>query len=738
MALSSDGDLSEELLNTEAKTNKVAERRKWMIEKCVAEGVHIFAVAVVLFVVLLGMAGIVLSRHGHQRTIFSDGFNSTAHCFQGLLFGLLVGVGLCGRARSKRRGLTVWCCLVGALGLLVYPTYDLGKSGVFAWDIQHQSLGTSTNFFVSIWELTVGLLVGLFAGALYALYALRSASGSFCPGGTPTGHADGASREPELDHPEEEYRGKSLNLKHFDQIRSMKVTQSLYKNFIFNLTMPMYPILYATKRAISNKRKEMLNDRDAKRNLLDGETGPDAPEPRQLKPLLPHKVLHSENRKEMLDRCGVLVEPVAVYIRYVFPLLAYIALAVKCWGAAPELSNSEVTFAPLMVLGSSIVLAFIPNDSADDDLSLGVRVVQSLWERVEALPMKLKFPADTNKEQLEKRANKLTKPYAALLKFSDIAPSDLGRQLLQGVKYSPVYNPRKPFPTAMTYISTYMRMLLNRISVLFMVLLALFPNCYRAGHSGTFSIPSSPGGIYCYIIFVTSIFLPDCALRSVLDGIRCVRIDFTRLCSSLEALGHMLSEETACWYALPLTRITSHDDMLAWVELSELVDTSKRYQRFAGEAAVAYVVLLFGMFGATILYFETYDAEEMELHINLFTLMICLSGTLFLQATWAVICAFQYSLARPWRLQQLRSVAVKQEILLAHLKEGSFKNDDPQFREDLEAARDLVARVAYQWENVDMSVKVLTFTMAPKTLLSFISFIWFVLVYFTQSLRASF
>jgi len=733
MALSSDGGLCEELLSTEAKTNEVAERRKWMIEKYVAEVVHIFAVAVVLFVVLLGVAGIYLSAHGHQRTIFSDGFNSAAHCSQGLLFGLLLGVGLCGRVRSERRGLTVWCCLVGALSLLVYPTYDLGKSTVFAWDIQHQSLGTSTNFFVAIWELTVGLFVGLLAGAVYVL---RSASGSFYPGGIPTGHADCASPELQFDHPEEEYHVKSLNLKHFDQIRSMKVTRSLYKNFIFNLTMPMYPILYATKRAISNKRKEMLNNRDARKGLLDGETGPDAPEPRQLKPLLPRKMLHSDNRKEMLDKCGVLVEPVAVYIRYVFPLLAFIALVVKYCGAAPELSSSEVTFAPLMVLGSSLVLAFIPNESTDDDHSLGVRVVHSLWERVEALPMKLKFPPDSDKEQLEKRANKLTKSYAALLKFSDIAPSDLGRQLLQGVKYSPVYNPRKPFPTAMTYITTFMRKVLNRISVLFMVLLAVVPNCYRLGHTGSFSFPSSPGGIYCYIIFVTSIFLPDCALRTVLDGIRCVRIDFTRLCSSLEALGHMLSEETASWYALPLTRITSHDDMLAWVELSELVDTSMRFQRFGGEAAVAYVVLLFGTFGATILYFETYDGVEMEVHVNLFTLMICLSGTLFLQATWAVVCAFQYSLARPWRLQQLRSVAVKQEILLAHLKEGSFKNDNAQFREDLEAARDLVARVAYQWENVDMSVKVLTFTMAPKTLLSFMSFIWFVLVYFTQSLNA--
>lgn len=157
--------------------------RGWSVESAIAalSLSMAFAVPSVLLALVFVGQRQMKAEHVADRGMFTDGWHSVGHVLQGVVDGILFGMGLLSGRRCSRF-VRSWCCTVGALQALLYLVYDFAKSRTFAENIYNRRDGVLTNlaftnFYASLREVCVGILAAVAATAVVLARLSQSSHG---------------------------------------------------------------------------------------------------------------------------------------------------------------------------------------------------------------------------------------------------------------------------------------------------------------------------------------------------------------------------------------------------------------------------------------------------------------------------------------------------------------------------------------------------------------------------------
>jgi len=249
----------------------------------------------------------------------------------------------------------------------------------------------------------------------------------------------------------------------------------------------------------------------------------------------------------------------------------------------------------------------------------------------------------------------------------------LGRQLLWGMRYPFVrrWGPETANTLAEMANLIFSNVFMKILYFVWIVGFALLPNFFRPNHEGHFHPPLSMSGWFCYSVFLLSMILPNSGLRLILFCVSMVREDLWRVYRTTTSLNTMLlGERAAGLRLLPNVRYYSHGDLLAWIELSELLSRSKSHYRLPVETGTG-VVILVVLISVANMIFYMFVCSKKDLKLHAMLMSFFLWGIPFLaleltRAMWAGVCVNK---ARDANLKALQRLVLGQQLLRGHLAE---------------------------------------------------------------------
>lgn len=160
----------------------------------------------------------------------------------------------------------------------------------------------------------------------------------------------------------------------------------------------------------------------------------------------------------------------------------------------------------------------------------------------------------------------LLEDYVCSMREGHVAPMELLKQILYGVRYSRRFTfKRQPLAWACESIQFFDAPCLFVCKLIFRVGLTVLPVVTMRNITYDF------GTLFCFFVYAVSVWLPNTGLDVLLDCTQVLRDELVHQRACLHMLGSMLSAPRK-WEWLPKLRYDRNSDLLAWAEIYEYVE----------------------------------------------------------------------------------------------------------------------------------------------------------------------
>lgn len=273
------------------------------------------------------------------------------------------------------------------------------------------------------------------------------------------------------------------------------------------------------------------------------------------------------------------------------------------------------------------------------------------------------------------------------------------------------------------------------VNYLVIFVLLLLPNFFREEHT-LMQLPGCWRGWFCYLVYVLCLAHPASGFRFLMSVMKMQRKYLWRHKLSVEALTSMLQGKKALKYCLPTVRVTEPKDLLAWLELNELVQEkyTSNAIRPVGDWAVSYLFLMTLGLAGWLLYFAFQEKPDgLYDHKVLMVMLFFFVPVTGLELIRVVLAGVRVNEALKSRLKQLNRDAHNRRMLAAHAgyerialpAENSLAGEGSEQRQNAWAHSAQLAKDCYD-HLLDMRVKVRVlgaFSLDRKKLLSLVIFL---------------
>lgn len=287
----------------------------------------------------------------------------------------------------------------------------------------------------------------------------------------------------------------------------------------------------------------------------------------------------------------------------------------------------------------------------------------------------MKFPPWSKK--IGRLSSMLEHDYVAVLKRSQgVQPADVGNLFMSsaGVRLPPE-------PGLDWFIHTVSE-IFSKISVAFvyfmLFVIVMIPNFFRPPTGNNFTVwdfPNGRRGWFCYSVYILSLIYPGVGFRFLLDGIKVQRKYMWKHYMSVDALTSMLQGKRAYTRCVPEVRLDTPSDMLAWLELNELVQElySLHPVRLLGDTATSYTMFLVISLAGWLFYYAVQSStDELEAHTVLIVMLFCFITSTILELVRVMWAGFNTNLALSRRVKQLNSTQQAAFMMITHAKHNEM------------------------------------------------------------------